>query len=101
MASYRIYKIPLDATFTRLEIQPAGQFVPNVGVISLPASAAGVVELHIGSNGDGIPLFLMGQAFPITPAENDGIYLTNPTAQAGQVLVLLIGFAVDVVTQRQ
>jgi len=94
MASYRIYKIPLDATFTRMEIEPAGQFVPSVSIISLPAASSGQLELHIGTSADGIPLFLMGQQLSADPPENTGIYLTNLQANAGAVLILLVGYTV-------
>jgi|SRR6185312_8165891 len=100
MASYAVRKIPLDTAFSRMEIQPPGQLVPSVAIVKLDAGSSGNMELHIGSDGDGIPLFLMGQEFPVTPPENNGVYLTNLVAQPGATIVILIGYAVNVVTQR-
>jgi len=100
MASYAVRTIPLDVVFERLEIQPPGQLVPSVAIVKLAAASSGNMQLHIGSDGDGIPLYLMGQEFPITPPENNGVYLTNLVAQPGETVVILIGYAVNVVTQR-
>lgn len=95
MSSYAVRYIALDAVFDKTEVSPPGQAVPDIGIQYLPAGAAGTVDLYIGTAGDPIPLYLMGQSLHSNPAENTGIYIRNRVAAPGQVLILIIGYVVS------
>lgn len=64
--------------------------VDGVTVLSLPAGAN--VSLAFGQSADPVPLLNQGMSFELCPPEDKGIFVVNPVAGAGQ-LVLLLSYA--------
>lgn len=99
MADYRIHRIDVSAPLDRLEVVPRNVQIADVGILWLSPTmvsgdSQGKVFLHFGSDGEPIPLFLMGQNFERKPPQNDGIYVSTSGCAAGDELVLLVGTAV-------
>jgi len=68
-----------------------GEPVTDVGIINLPASAAGLVFLHLGQKGDPIPLYLTGQNFHLAQPEDTGVWVSVPAAVGAVNVTFLIG----------
>jgi hypothetical protein len=86
--------IPLGAIAGQLA--PQGMKVTDVGILSLPAGAAGAIFLHLGQKGDAIPLHLIGQNFHLAEPEDTGIWVTVPAAVAGTSVDFLLGLLSEV-----
>jgi hypothetical protein len=69
----------------------AGEPVTDVGILNLPASAAGLVYLHLGQKGDPIPLYLTGQNFHLAHPEDTGVWVSVPAAVGAVNVTFLIG----------
>lgn len=90
MADYRVATINLGVATgnTPLELAPPGTPISKITIRKMPLGAA--VLFHFGGpSKEGIDLITQGERFGICPAETNGVYVTVPVAQAGQMKVIL------------
>jgi len=95
VADYRVARVPLHQALDRVQVEGRDVQIADVAVLYLPSEAVGKVFLHFG-DGEGIPLYLMGQAFSRVPPQNDGIYVSMPQPVGVLELQLLLGTTVRV-----
>ena len=108
MISYKVKTIMCDGTqapgsgdWIDAPVVEQGTDVPDVGVLFLSpilrdgGANQGQATLKLGDQGqDPIPLFLLGQNFHLTPADNTGVFFNCPALAAGTKVTLLLGFKV-------
>lgn len=78
------------------QLAPKGMPVTDVGILALPAGAAGKIFLHLGQKGDAIPLNLIGQNFHMAEPEDTGVWVSVPVAVPGETVTFLIGLESEV-----
>jgi hypothetical protein len=91
-SDYSVLRIDLStlAGQNRQEVVQSGRPIAAVTIVQLPVGAVGLVQLHFGEQGDGIPLRQEALTIGRSPARNTGLYLTVAAGQTG-ILILMIG----------
>ena len=91
-SDYSVIRIDLAlfAGTDRQEIVQNGRPIAAVTIVQLPVGAVGLVQLHFGEQGDGIPLRQEALTIGRSPARNTGLYLTVAAGQVG-ILIFMIG----------
>lgn len=72
------------------QLAPNGMPVTDVGILNLPAAAAGLIFLHLGQKGDPIPLYLTGQNFHLAQPEDTGVWVSVPAGGGPAVNVTFL-----------
>jgi len=77
------------------QLAPQSMPVTDVGILNLPAAAAGLVYLHLGQKGDPIPLYLTGQNFHLAQPETTGVWVSVPAAVGAMNVTFLVGLQAE------
>ncbi len=87
-AAYKVITVSL-ATVKDTAILPgiSNADVAFVGVLSRPAGST--FYLKFGSGGDAVPLTDNWTGLTFDPPHSNGVYYTNPSVQAGDVVLLV------------
>lgn len=89
-ANYRKFVVDIGTVQDRKEVLGPGTALEAVTVVRCPAGAD--VSLHIGQQGDGIPVS-EGDNFSELCGEVTGLYLTIGTASPGDTVTLAAFFS--------
>jgi hypothetical protein len=92
MAGIDVKTISLAAAFTNQEIVPVNRMFGAVTFLQFPAGA--LLSARLGINGQDIPIPGGGVLKGFSPSGdgNNGLYFTNPSAQPGVQVQVMIGY---------